>query len=124
LPPKPPGAKVFWFFFSKKNFFLDHPVCPKKGRLDGQESKMDSISLADAKARLSELVDRAAAGETVCITKRGKLVAKLVAAEQSPQQGKKQPIDVEALRKLTSSMTMQPDSAGDFVRRMRDEDRY
>jgi len=47
-----------------------------------------------------------------------------VAAEQSPQQGKKQPIDVEALRKLTSSMTMQPDSAGDFVRRMRDEDRY
>ncbi len=29
---------------------------------------MERVSLSDAKARLGELVDRAAAGHTVCIT--------------------------------------------------------
>jgi hypothetical protein len=33
-------------------------------------------------------------------------------------------IDVMALRALKDAMPMQPESAGDFVRRMRDEDRY
>jgi len=85
---------------------------------------MENISLAQAKARLSELVDRAAAGETLCITKSGKPVAKIVGAEQAPQVRKKPPIDVEALRKFTSSMPRQSVSAGEFIRRMRDEDRY
>ena len=38
---------------------------------------MDSYSIADAKARFSEVVERAEAGETVDITKRGKLVARV-----------------------------------------------
>jgi len=33
---------------------------------------MKRVSLADAKAHLSRLVEEAAAGETVCITRRGK----------------------------------------------------
>jgi hypothetical protein len=33
-------------------------------------------------------------------------------------------VDVAALRKLTDAMPMQSESAGEFVRRMRDEDRY
>jgi prevent-host-death family protein len=80
---------------------------------------MDSVSLADAKARLSELVDRAESGEDVCITRRGKPVVRLTRIERP-----KKPIDVETLRKLTASMPMQEESAADFIRRMRDDARY
>jgi len=42
---------------------------------------MDRVSLDDAQHDLSSLVDRAAAGEEVIITRDGKPVAKVVAAE-------------------------------------------
>ena len=80
---------------------------------------MESVSLADAKARLSELVERAANGEPVQITRRGKPVAQIVAV-QAPRK----PIDFAALRELTDSMPLQAESAGDFIRRMRDDERY
>lgn len=80
---------------------------------------MTSISLAQAKAKLSELVERAASGETVEITKRGKPVARIVGVEKTLK-----PIDIDALKKVAESMPYQEESAGDFVRRMRDEDRY
>ena len=78
-----------------------------------------TVTLADAKAHLSELVERAAAGETVCITRRGRPVARLVPAETPRTR-----IDVAALRAVTKAMPRQSESAGEFVRRMRDEDRY
>jgi prevent-host-death family protein len=77
------------------------------------------VSIADAKAHLSELVERAAAGETVCITRRGKAVARITAVD-TPRTH----IDVAALRALTAAMPVQPETARDFIRRMRDEDRY
>ena len=80
---------------------------------------MRTVSIAEAKAHLSKLVEQAEAGDPVCITRRGKPVAQIIAVET-----KRKPIDVEALRALTDKMTMQPESAGDFVRRMRDTDRY
>ena len=80
---------------------------------------MITVSLADAKARLSELVERAAAGDSICILRRGKPVAQLTAV-QAP----KRPIDFEAVRALTDSMPEQRISAGEFVRAMRDGDRY
>jgi prevent-host-death family protein len=80
---------------------------------------MTDIPLADAKARLSELVARAAAGDPVRITRRGRPVAQLTAIEQA-----RKPVDVEALRRATESMPMSSESAGDLVRRMRDEGRY
>lgn len=80
---------------------------------------MDSYSLADAKARLSELVNRAEAGETVEITRRGRTVAKLVPAAK-----KLEPIDWDALKRLTDRQPMQEESAGEFIRRMRDDARY
>jgi prevent-host-death family protein len=80
---------------------------------------MATINLAEAKARLSELVERAAAGETVCITRRGKPVAQLTAARQP-----REPINAATFAALTDAMTPQAESAGEFVRRMRDEDRY
>ena len=80
---------------------------------------MSNVSLADAKAHLSELVERAEAGDAVCITRRGKPVAKLTAVET-----KRKRADVAAMRALTASMPMQKQTAGKFVRAMRDEDRY
>ncbi|MGH6877909.1 MAG: type II toxin-antitoxin system prevent-host-death family antitoxin [Rhizomicrobium sp.] len=80
---------------------------------------MRSVNLAEAKAHLSELVASAAAGEPVCIMRRGKPVAKLTAAET-----RRKRVDVKALRELTASMPIQKEQAGDFVRKMRDEDRY
>jgi prevent-host-death family protein len=78
-----------------------------------------NVNLAEAKAHLSELVERAAAGEPVCIMRRGKPVAKLTAAETPRRR-----IDVKAMRALTESMPAETDTAGKFVRQMRDKDRY
>jgi prevent-host-death family protein len=75
--------------------------------------------LADAKARLSELLARVTEGETVQITKRGKPVAQL-----SPIQQPKKPIDIELLRSVSRGSKFQNESAGDFIRRMRDDARY
>ena len=80
---------------------------------------MGNISLADAKAHLSELVDRVAAGDCVCITRRGVPVAQLTQVSTP-----RRPIDLASLQAVTGSMQRQSETAGDFVRRMRDEDRY
>lgn len=39
---------------------------------------MDDVALFDAKNRLSELINRVEAGEEISITRRGKVVARLV----------------------------------------------
>ena len=80
---------------------------------------MGSVSIADAKAHLSELVARAAGGETVRITRRGKPIAQIVAA-RAPRKR----IDIAALRAMVETMPMQAEPAGTFIRRMRDEARY
>ena len=80
---------------------------------------MRRVSLADAKAHLSELVERAAAGEAVCITRRGKAVARITAADIPRKR-----IDAAELRAMTDTMPVQLETARDFIRRMRDEDRY
>ena len=41
---------------------------------------MDKVSVYDAKARFSELVERAESGRSTVITKRGRVVAKVVPA--------------------------------------------
>ena len=74
--------------------------------------------MAEAKARLSALVERAEAGEVVEITKRGRPVAKLVSTE-TPYE----PFDWAALDAAIAKQKPQPDS-GEFVRKMRDEYRY
>ncbi len=83
---------------------------------------MVSMELAEAQEKLASLVDLAEGGESVCITKDGAPVARIVAIEtpRAPYQ----PIDIEALRKLTDGMTFQEGGAGDFMRRLRDEERY
>ncbi|UYN97277.1 MAG: type II toxin-antitoxin system Phd/YefM family antitoxin [Enhydrobacter sp.] len=79
---------------------------------------MDTINLADAKAHLSELVDRVEAGDSIDITRRGKPVARLTAAVRPPK-----PIDAALLQSLTATLPPQTQTAADLVRRMRDDDR-
>jgi len=77
---------------------------------------MDRISLADAKAHLSELVDRVEAGESVEITRRGKPAARIV-----PAPAPRKPLDVEAFRALRGSLPYQGEPSVDLIRKMRDE---
>ncbi len=79
---------------------------------------MNAMNLADAKAHLSELVDRVEAGDAIEITRRGKPVARLSAVVRP-----RQPIDASLLQALTETMP-QTESAADLVRTMRDGDRY
>ena len=80
---------------------------------------MDYVNLAEAKAHFSELVAQAQSGKTVCILRYGAPVAQLTGVE-TPHK----PIELSALRALTQSMPKQPESAGEFIRQMRDESRY
>jgi prevent-host-death family protein len=81
---------------------------------------MDTVSLTHAKAHLSALIDRVEAGETVTITRRGKEVARL----SPPPVGPRERIDPEELRALTNTMPLRNTDAGEFMRRLRDEERY
>lgn len=76
---------------------------------------MDSYCLTEAKARLSELVSRVEAGETVEILRRGKPVARIVPVERA-----REPVDWDALERLRASLPWQEKSAADLIREMRD----
>jgi len=80
---------------------------------------MSQINLAEAKARLSELVERAAAGERIVITKRGKPVIEMVKPQSPPQR-----IDLKVLRRLTAGLPRQKHDAAEVLRELRDQARY
>jgi prevent-host-death family protein len=80
---------------------------------------METVNLASAKARLSELVERAAAGEIVRITRRGKPVAQIISVKAPRKR-----VDLASLRALTDAMPIQKQPARMFVRKMRDRERY
>jgi prevent-host-death family protein len=80
---------------------------------------MTDITLADAKAHLSELLNRVADGDSVRITRRGKPIAQLSAVLPA-----RKPVDLQALRALTDAMPEQAETAAETVRRMRDGARY
>jgi prevent-host-death family protein len=76
---------------------------------------MTKTNLAEAKAHLSELVDRAIAGEPQIIMRRGIPVAQIVAIEKV-----RKPIDIEWLESVTKDMKM----SEEVVIKMRREARY
>ena len=80
---------------------------------------MPNVTLAHAKAHLSALVERAAQGEPVRITRRGKAVAQITKLDQP-----RQPVELAVLRKLTDAMPAQTVSSRDLMRQIRDEERY
>jgi prevent-host-death family protein len=77
---------------------------------------MVTVSLAEAKAQLSSLLDRVEAGETVLITRRGRPIASL-----SGVPAPRKPIDFEALKKFRNSMPRLEQPSAEIIRQMRDE---
>ncbi len=77
---------------------------------------MLTINLAQAKAQLSELLDKVEAGEEVTITRHGHPVARLAAVVP-----KRQPIDFESLEAFRATMPPWPKNSAELIREMRDE---
>ena len=80
---------------------------------------MVTVSLVEAKAHLSELLDKVENGETVVITRHGKPIANVTAAAQP-----RQPIPFEQLRAFRATMPRRRGSSATAIRKMREEERY
>ena len=77
---------------------------------------MVTINLAQAKATLSELVDKVEAGEEIVITRHGKPVAQLCAVSRP-----KLPLPLEELAAFRATMPRLRDSSATLLREVRDE---
>lgn len=75
---------------------------------------MGAVNLAEAKAHLSELVSKAAAGVETIITRRGQPVAKLV-----PILAPKKP--VRSLAAFRATLPKAQKSSAELIRKLRDE---
>ena len=80
---------------------------------------MGTVGIADAKAHLSELVERASGGEAVQITSRGKPVAPIVGAKTLRKR-----IGIAVPRAMVETMPMQAKPGSEFIHRMRNKARY
>jgi prevent-host-death family protein len=77
---------------------------------------MQTVTVAGAKARLSEILDRVEKGEEIIITRRGRPAARL-----SPIEPAREPIDFESLAALRARQPLSPISSAELVRKIRDE---
>lgn len=77
---------------------------------------MHSVSVAEAKAHLSELLNQVEAGEELVITRRGQPVACLKRIDNPLK-----PIDFAELDRLRASLPVSSVSSADLIRQMRDE---
>jgi prevent-host-death family protein len=76
---------------------------------------MKQVSVAQAKARLSELLNEAAAGDEVVITRRGVPVGCLSGVAKP-----KRPLRLDDVDAFRASVSPAEESSEDLVRRMRD----
>ena len=77
---------------------------------------MGTFSISEAKARLSELIERALRGEEVVIIRRGKPVAQI-----APAGTVRRGIDFARLRALRAVMPMARTPADKLIRKIRNE---
>lgn len=88
---------------------------------------MAKYGVAEAKNRLSELLDAVAAGEIIEITRHGKTAGHIVPPDQgaaiaaNKAWAEKRDAMLEKMRLLRESMPMSPISSVDLIRQMRDE---
>ncbi len=80
---------------------------------------MVTVSLARAKAHLSELLDRVEAGEEIVITRHGKPVAVIRQAVAA-----KKPLAVEKLAAFRAGVPQWGKDSATLVREMRERERY
>jgi prevent-host-death family protein len=84
-----------------------------------QQTGEHVYSVAEARARFSELIAAAEAGETVVITRRGEPVVEL-----APRRKVKEKRDLSWLFQATAGMEYSESDSGDLVRQMRNDARY
>ena len=77
---------------------------------------MMTVNLAQAKARLSELLDKVEAGQEVVITRRGKAVAHLSAAVQP-----RKPLPLRELAGFREAMPRLRRPSAELLREVREE---
>jgi prevent-host-death family protein len=77
---------------------------------------MVTVSLAQAKARLSELLDKVEAGEEVVITRRGRAVAHVLAVRRA-----KKPLRLKDLAEFRAAMPPLRRPSAELLRELRDE---
>ena len=87
---------------------------------------MARYGVAEAKDRLSELLDAAQAGEEVVITRHGRPAARLVAPDggvAAPDAGwaARRDAMLDHLRAMRATMPQSPINSVDLIRQMRDE---
>ena len=85
---------------------------------DGRVPAMSTHSVAEAKNRLSDLIDRALAGEDVTITRNGRPVVELRPVE--PEPGPVRPRDLDWLAARIVGRAPAAQDAGRLVGEMRD----
>jgi len=78
-----------------------------------------TVSVAQAKARLSALLDRVEAGEEVVITRHGRPVANI-----GPVTRQKQPLPLEKLATFRARMPHWRKDSALLLREMRDDERH
>lgn len=77
---------------------------------------MLTVTLAQAKAQLSELLNKVEAGEEVVVTRRGRPVAQIRAVEK-----KLEPLPLEELAAFRARMPSLSKPSVELIREMRDE---
>jgi antitoxin (DNA-binding transcriptional repressor) of toxin-antitoxin stability system len=80
---------------------------------------MLTVNLAQAKARLSELLNRVESGEEIVITRYGKPVAQIRQAIPP-----KKPLPLEKLAAFRARMPHWPKASARLLRELRDDERY
>lgn len=79
---------------------------------------MVTVNLVQAKAHLSELLDKVEAGEEVTITRHGRAVAHI-----RPAQRAKRPLDLDGLAAFRATMPPLTRPSSDLLREARDDER-
>ncbi|MBF0356247.1 MAG: type II toxin-antitoxin system prevent-host-death family antitoxin [Alphaproteobacteria bacterium] len=79
---------------------------------------MATVTLVEAKAHLSELLDRVESGEEVTITRHGKPSVKMIA----PEKKKRKKLDLKELAAFRATMPRMKVSSAEIIRQLRDEE--
>lgn len=84
---------------------------------------MTTVGIFEAKNRLSELVERAARGEEIVITRRGEQVARLMPPRAPDALGQAHALATRIRRSRMGQVSGQPPGDGASIRDMIDEGR-
>lgn len=85
---------------------------------------MERVNIAEARERLEELIDRAAAGETIVIAREDGPDAQLTAADRASQAMQAPRFDPEAVRRRLARLPMDPRTQEEIDAALRSLDRY